>query len=95
VFDFPGWKVETRAGPAAARQSTSPKGLIRLSLPAAGSYQLTVYFGSTPLRTLSALTSLSAFLLVYPFLWYLSRQLLYWRTYNGEVLPLASPRSAP
>ncbi|MGH7925457.1 MAG: hypothetical protein ACREQH_12795 [Candidatus Binatus sp.] len=76
AFAFPGWKVETLAGPAAARQSTSPLGFIRLSLPVAGHYRLTEYFGSTPLRTVSGLTSLLAFLSVYPFLWYLNRKLL-------------------
>jgi len=85
LFDFPGWKVETRQGGAAPRLSTSPKGLVRISLPAAGHYQFIVYFGSTPLRTVSALASLSTFLLVYPFLRFLGRRLFSWQTYFAKA----------
>jgi 6-pyruvoyl-tetrahydropterin synthase related domain len=76
VFDFPGWKVKTLSGPSAAVESTSPLGYVRVTLPAAGRYQLIAYFGSTPLRTVAGLTSLSALLLAYPFLWYLDRKWL-------------------
>ncbi len=47
---FPGWRVVTRSGPAAATALGSPEGRIRVELPRAGRYELAVEFGLTPLR---------------------------------------------
>lgn len=73
LFAFPGWHVETVSGPAKVSQSTSPAGLIRLFIPAAGNYHMVEYFGSTPLRSAAAIVSCLALLITYPALWFLGR----------------------
>jgi hypothetical protein len=47
LHSFPGWQVETLAGPAEASLSTDPSGFIRLRLPAVGNYKLLVRFGAS------------------------------------------------
>lgn len=88
LFAFPGWEVRTVKGPSMAVQSTSPLGYIRLMLPAAGSYQLVEYFGSTPLRNVVAWTSEAALLMAYPSLWYFDRKWL------RKAISRSSPVSA-
>lgn len=76
LLAFPGWQVETVSGPAKVSQSTSPAGLIRLFIPAAGNYNLVEYFGSTPLRSAAAIVTCLALLVTYPLLWFLSRTII-------------------
>ena len=73
LFDFPGWTVNTLAGPTEIQQSISPNGQIRLFVPRAGSYKFTERFTSTPLRIAAGTTSLVALFLLYPVLWGLNR----------------------
>ncbi|HEY0465018.1 MAG TPA: hypothetical protein VGC79_12450, partial [Polyangiaceae bacterium] len=44
---FPGWRITTRSGPGEATLDTGPGGLIRLTFPTPGRYQLKVYYGIT------------------------------------------------
>lgn len=48
LYGFPGWTVETTSGPAQARLDADESGLLRIHLPAAGSYRLQLRFGATP-----------------------------------------------
>jgi uncharacterized membrane protein len=75
LLAFPGWKLRTLAGPANATMYTDPDGLLRVTLPAAGHYQLGVWFGVTPLRGAAAAITLLALVLGYPLLRRLRRLL--------------------
>ncbi len=71
---FVGWKVKTSSGPAPIELQTSPKGLLRLHVPAPGIYEGRVFFDGTPARTAGTAVSLFFLLLLYPVL-----RLLVWR----------------
>ena len=62
-FWFPGWRV--RGDNRVQLQPTS-EGLIKLVIPAAGHYQLTVEFGTTPLRGAVTALSVLTLLFLYP-----------------------------
>ncbi len=84
LHDFPGWRVRTSAGPAAATIGPSPTGLTRIALAAAGRYQLEVSFGTTPVRAAAAALSLLTLLLFVP-----AMRLL------GRLRGLAPPEAGP
>lgn len=63
LFDFPGWHAKTLSGPAEATLSEGQQGLVQLSFPAAGHYEVSVRFGTTPVR--AAATALSLLTLVF------------------------------
>jgi uncharacterized membrane protein len=65
---FPGWRVDTLAGPAAAELATSQAGLVSLRLPKAGSYRLRVSFGSSPVRAFFGASSLALVFATWPLL---------------------------
>jgi hypothetical protein len=59
-FWFPGWTARSRS----VSVQPSNEGLIRLSVPRAGSYDVAIRFGSTPIRTFA--TVISIFTLLFP-----------------------------
>ncbi len=65
---FPGWRVDTLAGPAAASLATSQAGLVLLRLPTAGSYRLRLSFGSSPARAFCGASSLALACATWPLL---------------------------
>ncbi|HUB07230.1 MAG TPA: 6-pyruvoyl-tetrahydropterin synthase-related protein [Myxococcales bacterium] len=91
VFDFPGWKARTIAGPAQATLGPSPQGLAQLTFPAAGHYEVAVSFGTTPVRTAAAALSLLTLL----FLWPLLKALARWRVLAPRAAPEAAPAPPP
>jgi hypothetical protein len=72
---FPGWKVETRSGPARALIGASPVGLVRVTLPQKGYYNLRVTFALTPLRLVATLLSWLSLAFLVGSLWWLMRRL--------------------
>ncbi len=67
-FWFPGWRIDGQSGPAAATLERSPDALLRLRIPAAGSYDVAVRFGTTPIRAVATLLSLLSLLALWPVL---------------------------
>ncbi len=65
---FPGWRLDTLAGPAAASLATSHAGLVSLRLPKAGSYRLRLSFGSSPVRAFFGASSLALACAAWPLL---------------------------
>jgi hypothetical protein len=48
LYGFPGWKVETIAGPGKATLDADERGLLRVHLPSPGVYRLRLRFGAAP-----------------------------------------------
>lgn len=75
LYGFPGWSVETVAGPVKATLDTDAHGLLRVHLPSPGVYRVRLRFGSAPAFWLGTLLSaisllaLSLFLLPGSRLW--------------------------
>ncbi len=44
---FPGWAIATDAGPAPAQLAPEENGLLRVSLPVAGTYVIRVFYGAS------------------------------------------------
>jgi hypothetical protein len=63
LHDFPGWRLETQAGPAPAALAARA-GLLEARLPVAGSYRLRLAFAATPLVRVAQAISLLALLLL-------------------------------
>jgi hypothetical protein len=57
---YPGWLVETLAGPERVAVRAGKSGRVELSVPRAGRYRVNVSFGTTPIRRLAWLISLAA-----------------------------------
>ncbi|HEY3253104.1 MAG TPA: hypothetical protein VGJ91_04115 [Polyangiaceae bacterium] len=47
-YGFPGWRIQTRSGPAAARLDTDAQGMLLVHLPSSGQYQLEIAYGQPP-----------------------------------------------
>jgi uncharacterized membrane protein len=90
---FPGWRVETLAGPVAASLVTSPSGLVSLRLPQPGSYRLRVGFGSSPLRASFGVASLIFAFMTWPILRRIARKSAI-RDAALRPLPRLRPRAA-
>jgi hypothetical protein len=61
---FPGWRVRRHSGPAETTLGTSPNGMIRVSFPEPGRYELFLGFGPSPPRVAGQImTAISALLL--------------------------------
>ena len=73
---FPGWAVKLREGPAPVAIAPSQDGLIQLSVPGAGVYEVAVNFHLTPVRLLATVLSAMALLLLFPALWWVARMRL-------------------
>ncbi len=73
TFNFPGWRLETLSGPAPVEMGSSDEALVQLKASAPGHYRVHVWFGSTPLRTGSAIVSFLCLLLLWPGLRAISR----------------------
>lgn len=84
TFNFPGWHVETVQGPGDVTIESSPAALIRLSGTRAGIYRVHVWFGWTPVRTISTIVSLLCLLLMLPGLRWLA-----------TLPPFRAPPAAP
>ena len=70
-FWWPGWRVR---GDARVKLQPTSDGLIKLIIPAAGHYELTVALGPTPLHTAATVVTLLTLLLVYPIMRRASRR---------------------
>ena len=68
LHDFPGWRVSTEEGPSDAEKVASPAGLVSFRLPQPGRYRISVTFGSSPVRLVSALISMTTALVMIPLL---------------------------
>ncbi len=66
VFWFPGWRLLPLSGPALPALWPSPRGLVRIHLPAAGRYSFELRFGHTPVRAAAEVASLLTLLLLWP-----------------------------
>lgn len=87
---FPGWRVETRQGPAQVSIAASKHGRVSLRLPKPGSYKLRVSFGTSPVRALFGGLSLLALLASWPLFRFIVR-----RPAEVALLPRASEAIAP
>jgi hypothetical protein len=76
---FPGWTVETVSGPGRVTMDFDARGLLRLHLPAAGSYRLRVWYASPPAERAGLLVSTSSALLLVLLLAY-GPLLSWWRS---------------
>lgn len=90
---FPGWRVETLAGPAAASLATGRTGLVSLRLPKPGSYRLRVSFGTSPLRAFFGASSLILAFMTWPLLRRIAG-IGASRVAVARSLPLQQPRAA-
>lgn len=71
---FPGWQVETIAGPARVMLETNGEGLVQLAVPKAGEYRVRVHFGATRLRELASVLSWLGVLAIWPAVALLARR---------------------
>jgi hypothetical protein len=73
-YYFPGWQARVTASPAAVSVAANPEGLIRISLPTAGRYEIETHLGTTPVRaTGTILTLLTMALLPLLLAWLIRR----------------------
>jgi hypothetical protein len=93
LFFFPGWTAKTLSGPGEVSLGPSPTGLVRLSVPQAGTYKVAVSFGTTPVRTAAAALSLLTLLLLFPALKLAAKLRIL--TPQSAPVPLAPPAVEP
>ncbi|HEY0466732.1 MAG TPA: hypothetical protein VGC79_21140, partial [Polyangiaceae bacterium] len=68
LYDFPGWKISTPSGPTKAQLTFDANGLLKVHLPRAGEYRISVWYGASTAGVLggwlSALSALALGLIV-------------------------------
>jgi hypothetical protein len=73
LHSFPGWKIETKSGPAKAKLGVNSQGLVRVVLPEPGKYRLAVWFGVAPAEWLGLFVTFGGCLALLPLALYGSR----------------------